>query len=338
MDGEQYERHLVAILAADLVGYSRLMGLDEGRTLSRLKHVLMTIISPVIRNNHGRLVKTIGDGLIAEFGSVVNAIRCAIEIQRDVTENQIGEPEASVLRFRIGINVGDVIYDGEDVFGDGVNIAARLESVAAPAEICVSGAVRDAVRGKMKVVFEDRGEKEFKNISDAVHVFAVSWDPADWKPTIVQHIRQAEAAGAPRKRGYRTPVMIALIGILAVIAGVVGVRAMHAAQGKTVAATASPTPSATPTTAAVTPVQPAPPVVPPPPVPRVVKSAAVVAVPGHAAVVSPSAATAGSATTVPAQPPLNVVPAANSRPSLSPGVAPVTSVVTAAPGAASAAP
>jgi adenylate cyclase len=132
-------RRLAAILAADVAGYSRLMGAHEEGTHERLKAHLAELIDPKIREHHGRIVKTTGDGVLVEFGSVVDAVRCAAEIQRAMADRDLNLVEERRLRFRIGINLGDVIADGDDIYGDGVNIAARLEGLAAPGGICISG-------------------------------------------------------------------------------------------------------------------------------------------------------------------------------------------------------
>src|SRR6201997_4155249 len=136
-------RRLAAILAADVVGYSRLMGIDEERTLAALKQLRRDLADPKIEEHHGRLVKTTGDGLLVEFASVVDAVRCAVEVQREMAERNIGVPVERRIEFRIGINLGDIIIDEGDIFGDGVNIAARLEALADPGGICVSRVVRN---------------------------------------------------------------------------------------------------------------------------------------------------------------------------------------------------
>jgi adenylate cyclase len=136
-------RRLTAILAADVAGYSRLMGTDEEGTHERLKAHLREVVEPKIREHHGRIVKTTGDGVLAEFASVVDAVRCAGEIQRAMADRDLDLAEERRLRFRIGINLGDVIAEGEDIFGDGVNVAARLEALAEPGGVCVSRVVRD---------------------------------------------------------------------------------------------------------------------------------------------------------------------------------------------------
>jgi len=151
-------RRLAAILAADVVGYSRLMGTDEEGTHERLKAHLRELVDPKIGEHRGRIVKNTGDGFLAEFSSVVDAVRCAAEIQHGMGEREPEVPEERRIRFRIGINLGDVIAEGEDIFGDGVNIAARLEVLAEPGGICISRVVRDQVRDRLDYTFEDLGE------------------------------------------------------------------------------------------------------------------------------------------------------------------------------------
>jgi class 3 adenylate cyclase len=157
-------RRLAAILAADVVGYSRLMGADEEGTLGRFKAHLVELVDPKIREHHGRIVKTTGDGVLAEFASVVDAVRCAGEIQRAMADRDLDLAEERRLRFRIGVNLGDVIADGGDIYGDCVNIAVRLEGLAAPGSICVSGTVRDHIGDRLPYAFEDMGEQSVKNI------------------------------------------------------------------------------------------------------------------------------------------------------------------------------
>src|SRR5262245_33907248 len=149
------ERRLAAILAADAAGYSRLMGTDEEGTLERLKAHRRELIDPKIREHRGRIVKTTGDGLLVEFPSVVDAVRCAVEIQRAMVDRNAEVREDKRIAFRIGINLGDVIIDGDDIYGDGVNIAARLEALAEPGGICVSRTVRNQIRDKLPYPFED---------------------------------------------------------------------------------------------------------------------------------------------------------------------------------------
>jgi adenylate cyclase len=166
-------RRLAAILAADVAGYSRLMGADEEGTHERLQAHLRQLIDPKIEEHRGRVVKNTGDGLLAEFASIIDAVRCACEIQRAMLDRDLDLPEERRIRFRIGINLGDVIADGGDIFGDGVNIAARLEGLAAPGGICVSGTVRDHVGDRLSYAFEDMGKQSVKNIARPVRVYAV---------------------------------------------------------------------------------------------------------------------------------------------------------------------
>jgi adenylate cyclase len=166
-------RRLAAILAADVAGYSRLMGADEEGTLERLKAHLVDVVGPKIREHHGRIVKTTGDGVLAEFASVIDAVRCAGEIQRAMADRDLDLAEQRRVRFRIGINLGDVIADGGDIYGDGVNIAARLEGLAAPGGICVSGTVCDHIGDRLPYAFEDKGEQSVKNIARPVRVYAL---------------------------------------------------------------------------------------------------------------------------------------------------------------------
>jgi class 3 adenylate cyclase len=166
-------RRLAAILAADVVGYSRLMGADEEGTHERFKAHLRELVDPKIREHHGRIVKTTGDGVLAEFASVVDAVRCAGEIQRGMANRDLDLAEERRLRFRIGVNLGDVIADGGDIYGDGVNIAARLEALAAPGSICVSGTVRDHIGDRLPYAFEDMGEQSVKNIARPVRAYAL---------------------------------------------------------------------------------------------------------------------------------------------------------------------
>ena len=173
MSGERVERKLTAILAADVAGYSRLMGADEEGTLAALQAIRRELGDPKIAEHRGRIVKTTGDGLLVEFASVVDAVRCALEWQRAMTDRNAGVPADKRIQFRIGINVGDVIIDGDDIHGDGVNIAARLEAMAEPGGLCVSARVHEDVAGKIPAVFEDLGERSLKNIKRPVRVYRV---------------------------------------------------------------------------------------------------------------------------------------------------------------------
>jgi TolB-like protein len=166
-------RRLAAILAADVTGYSRLIGADEGGTLDRLKALRRELLDPKIAEYRGRLVKTTGDGLLVEFGSVVDALRCAVDVQREMTGRNAGVPPDSRIEFRIGINVGDIVVEDGDIFGDGVNVAARLEALAEPGGICVAERVQEDAAGKLDLAFEDLGEQQLKNIARAVRAYRV---------------------------------------------------------------------------------------------------------------------------------------------------------------------
>src|SRR6266536_2024851 len=167
------ERRLAAILAADVAGYSRLTGLDEEGTHARLQDHLRSLVDPKIAEHRGRVVKNTGDGLLAEFGSVVEAVRCALDVQRGMVQRNTGVPHEKRIEFRIGIHVGEIIIDHGDIFGGGVNVAARLEGLAEPGGICVSARVQEDVRGKLDISFEDAGEQGLKNIAWPVHVYRV---------------------------------------------------------------------------------------------------------------------------------------------------------------------
>ena len=170
---ERVERRLAAILAADVAGYSRLMGEDEEGTLARLKALRRELADPKIKEHRGRIVKTTGDGLLLEFASVVDAVRCAVEVQREMAERNADVPPDRRIEFRMGINVGDIIKDRRDIYGDGVNVAARLEALAQPGGICVSRVVRDQVRDKLAFSFEDMGEQRVKNIARPVRAHRI---------------------------------------------------------------------------------------------------------------------------------------------------------------------
>lgn len=176
MTEDRIERRLAAVLAADVVGYSRLMEVDEAGTLARLKSVRVELIDPAIANCKGRLIKTTGDGLLVEFQSVTEALRCAVDFQQRMARRNRDMPASRTLLYRIGINLGDVIVEDGDIFGDGVNVAARLESIAEPGGICISAAVRDQVADRLDVGYEDLGEQQVKNIKRPIRVFKVLLD------------------------------------------------------------------------------------------------------------------------------------------------------------------
>jgi adenylate cyclase len=166
LPSERLQRRLAAVLAADVAGYSRLMGLDEERTVAQLKSLRQTLVDPAIASHRGRIVKTTGDGMLVEFASAVDAARCAVDIQHEMIKRTSGVSPDLRLEFRIGIHVGDIIVDDGDIFGDGVNIAARLEGIAEPGGICVSDDAYRQIRGKIDVPFEDIGQQALKNIAE----------------------------------------------------------------------------------------------------------------------------------------------------------------------------
>jgi adenylate cyclase len=174
MPAERVQRRLAAIVSADVVGYSRLMGEDEAGTLDALKELRTKVLDPIIAEYRGRIVKLIGDGALIEFASAVDAVDCAIRIQRRVAEWNLEIPDSRSITFRVGVNVGDVIIDGGDLYGDGVNVAARLEKLADPGGVCISGTVFDQVKGKVDAGFEDFGVHQIKNIADPVRTYRVT--------------------------------------------------------------------------------------------------------------------------------------------------------------------
>jgi TolB-like protein/class 3 adenylate cyclase/tetratricopeptide (TPR) repeat protein len=202
------ERRLAAILAADVVGYSRLVGEDEAGTLKALKDLRVEIVDPQIAGHNGRVFKATGDGVLAEFPSVVNAVACAVDIQRAIAQRNTGQPENRALKLRIGINLGDVVIEGEDLFGDGVNLAARLEGIAPSGGILVSGTVYDQMKGKLDIPLDYVGEQRVKNIAEPVRTYSVRLDGL--KPG--WHLK------ARRYRRYLPAALVALI-LLALAGG-----------------------------------------------------------------------------------------------------------------------
>ena len=172
------ERRLAAILAADVAGYSRLTGADEEGTITRLRMLRKDVVDPAISTHHGHIVKTTGDGMLVEFASVVDAVRCAVELQRQMIDRNVGMASDKEISFRIGIKLGDVVVESDgDLMGDGVNVAARLENIAPPGGVCLSRAAYDQVKGKIAVAMHDWGKRRLKNIAEPVQVFIV--DPTD---------------------------------------------------------------------------------------------------------------------------------------------------------------
>src|SRR5918911_1111775 len=170
------ERRLSAILAADVVGYSRLMGDNEAATLAALKKLRSDFIDRKVAEHKGLIVKLTGDAILVEFPSVVNAVACAADVQRGMRARNSGVPQERRIEFRMGVNVGDVIVEGGDIFGDGVNVAARLESIAPVGGITISQAVRDHVGKQLELSFEDMGERRLKNIERPIRVYSISLD------------------------------------------------------------------------------------------------------------------------------------------------------------------
>ncbi|MDP9136734.1 MAG: adenylate/guanylate cyclase domain-containing protein, partial [Pseudomonadota bacterium] len=198
------ERRLTAILAADVVGFSRLMGEDEAGTLARLKSCRQELVDPAIEACHGRIIKLMGDGALVEFASVVDAVQCAAAIQRQMAGRDPGTTEARQIRFRIGVNLGDVIVDGDDIYGDGVNIAARLEAMAEPGGICISGTAFDHAVHKVDVGFAGLGEQRLKNIADPVRVYRVLLDPG----------KAGKIIAAPHRPGSRPMILAGIAAVL----------------------------------------------------------------------------------------------------------------------------
>src|SRR5262245_51365116 len=186
------QRKLAAIVAADVVGYSRLMGRDESGTLARLRENRSDHLDPVLAKYGGRLVKLTGDGALIEFASAVDALSAAIEFQQAMAEVNAGKAADTALVFRIGLHLGDLIVDGEDLYGDGVNVAARLEAEAPAGGIALSRTVHEAVAGRLNATFEDLGSLALKNIERPVQAFSVKWEPSDW-----QRGATAEVVAAP---------------------------------------------------------------------------------------------------------------------------------------------
>ena len=187
---ERVERRLAAILAADVAGNSRLMEEDEEGTHAALTALRRELTDPKIKEHRGRIVKTTGDGLLVEFASVVDAVRCAVEAQQAMTERNADVPAGRRIAFRIGIHQGDIIVEDGDIFGDGVNIAARLEALGEPGAICVSGRVRSDVQGKLDVAFDDMGEQQVKNIARPVRAYHI-------RPAVKDKGRAAVSSHAP---------------------------------------------------------------------------------------------------------------------------------------------
>src|SRR4051794_3719960 len=214
---QRAERQLVAVVAADIAGYSRLMGADEEGTLARLKACRRDLIDPGIARHRGRIVKTTGDGLLMEFSSPVEAVRWAVEMQQGMIDRDRDVSDDKRIRFRVGINLGDVIVDDKDLYGDAVNIAARLENLADPGGICISRTVRDQIRDRLTLPFEDAGEQSVKNISRPIRVYALSADAVAALPK-VGRLPQAPPPARQYYRLFRNIAAVSLAGML-ILAG-----------------------------------------------------------------------------------------------------------------------
>ena len=236
MASERIERKLAAIVAADVAGYSRLMAADEEGTLARLKGHRKALIDPKIAEHGGRIIKTTGDGMLVEFASVVDAVRSVVEIQRGMLERNADIPADKRIDFRVGVNVGDVIVDGDDIYGDGVNVAARLEGLAEPGGILVAGVVRDQVRDKLSFSFDDLGERDVKNIPRPVRAYRVKLND-DGPPPV------AKPAARIGLDGRRVAGIVATALLLIVVAGG---AAWHFAGGSKSAATVAQPSAASP--------------------------------------------------------------------------------------------
>ena len=205
-------RRLAAILAADVAGYSRLMGADEEGTHERLRSHLRDLVDPKIRDHLGRIVKNTGDGFLAEFASVVDAVRCAVEVQRGMVDRNATIPANTRIDFRVGVHQGDVVIEDNDIFGDAVNVAARLEGLAEPGGICVSARVRGDAAGKLDLAFEDMGQQELKNIARPVRVYAWCPEGVAGPPTTSVPI----AVPTRHRRSILAPIGAALAAVLVI--------------------------------------------------------------------------------------------------------------------------
>jgi len=210
LSGERVERRLAAVLAADVAGYSRLMGSDEEGTLDRLKAVRKTLVDPTIAKYRGRIVKTTGDGMLVEFASAVDAVRGAVEVQRGMAEQNASVPQDTRIEFRIGIHVGDIIIDDNDIFGDGVNIAARLEGIAEAGGVCISDDAQRQIRGKVDIVFDDLGLQKLKNITEPIRAYAAG---SPDKPNAIAKNRNTSPKVLPHRRYF-----ILVVGIASALA------------------------------------------------------------------------------------------------------------------------
>jgi class 3 adenylate cyclase/uncharacterized protein (DUF302 family) len=217
------QRRLAAILDADVVGYSRLMGRDESGTVARLRELRIKRLEPLLVRHGGRLIKLAGDGALIEFPSAVDALSAAIEFQQAMADANRDQPEDNAITFRIGLHLGDVIVDGDDLYGDAVNIADRLEAQAPPGGIVVSGTVREAVAGRLKATFVDHGSLTLKNIERPIHAFGVNWHSGDWP---VPHVPATEAVLPIVRTTFKRPALWAALVVGVLVLSTFGYRAL----------------------------------------------------------------------------------------------------------------
>jgi adenylate cyclase len=203
---QRVERKLVSVVVADVVGYSRLMELDEEGTHARLNVIQRDLLKPKISEYRGRIIKNTGDGALVEFASVVDAVRCSVEIQREMIDRNADIPEDRRIVFRIGINLGDVIVEPGDIHGDGVNVAARLEGLADPGGVCISGTAHDQVRDRLPYVFTDKGDQTVKNIARPVRVYSLGADAIAALPASPLSVNSQQSSGRHWNRGWLAAV------------------------------------------------------------------------------------------------------------------------------------
>jgi adenylate cyclase len=209
------ERKLVSVVVADVVGYSRLMELDEEGTHARLSAFQLDLLKPKVSEHHGRIIKDTGDGALLEFASVVDAVRCAVEIQREMIDRNAAFPEDRRIVFRIGINLGDVIVEPDDIHGDGVNVAARLEGLAEPGGVCISGTAHDQVRDRLPYVFTEKGEQTVKNIARPVRVYSLGANAIAALPASPPSVDNEQSPGKHRSRGWLAAAGMATVLVVA---------------------------------------------------------------------------------------------------------------------------
>src|ERR1700733_14997694 len=212
---QRIERKLVSVVVVDVVGFSRLSELDEEGTHARLNALQRDLIKPKISEYRGRIIKNTGDGALLEFASVVDAVRCAVEIQREMIDRNADFPEDRRIVFRIGVNLGDVIVEPGDIHGDGVNVAARLEGLAEPGGVCVSGTAHDQVRDRLPYVFTDKGEQTVKNIARPVRVYSLGANAIAAVPAAPLSVDSQQSSGRHWNRGWLAAAGMATVLVVA---------------------------------------------------------------------------------------------------------------------------